>query len=286
MQRTIKGRLESFKNNRKKIFESDFPELWDRLNIMENQINSIINDDSFKREIQSAVNNTTQANKNIEISDELLSICSEFTIIDSLEEDEYSFLNGLYKKRYSAFIESKQQHNHRFPGCGEKNKNENTEGDFIIYHEMIKFMKENQTSCIFLTNDITKKDWLQENKRPFVHYIENTYLLTQQVMLISHVEFSLGKINFENVHKQNENDTNEVYSDTEKRSSSYLNYLFDRGLINVGDRVIYQPALKEEVNTELVTALIIKKGGHCLQTSLFPDEDFSFSRLRRILLNC
>jgi len=72
-----------------------------------------------------------------------------------------------------------------FPGMGDiKQKLNNPYGDFIIYNELMEFAVKNKTDIIFLTYDNTKGDWMKTNKQPHIHYIENFYLNTGQIIYI------------------------------------------------------------------------------------------------------
>lgn len=205
MKSTILGSLQHFKENRKKILENDFPDIWEKLSNLEKNIISALENEVIEEDIKLLVAETTKENNNIEIIDEMLVLCSQFKVLNTLDITEVDFLISYYNKLLQEYKSSKDEKrfSYAFPGCGEK-KGEGKEGDFIIFHEIIKYMKENNTSCIFLTNDTKKADWLQEANRPFIHYIEGTYSLTEQILLISHAESALKNISFENIHRQPE----------------------------------------------------------------------------------
>ena len=74
-----------------------------------------------------------------------------------------------------------------FPGCGDRHKIKDGEdpcGDFLIYHEMMKFMKSQGKDIIFLTEDVVKSDWIKGDKMPFSHYIANIFSCTGHMMYI------------------------------------------------------------------------------------------------------
>ena len=76
-----------------------------------------------------------------------------------------------------------------FPGCGDKK--EDPYGDFIIYHEIIKFLKTNNQDAVFLTNDVEKNDWLLRRKAeliPYTHYIINSFSLSENTLFIFHAK--------------------------------------------------------------------------------------------------
>lgn len=71
-----------------------------------------------------------------------------------------------------------------FPGLADiAQKAAQPYGDYLIYHELMKWAKGNPTEqIIWLTNDITKRDWLQVNYQVYPHYIENFYRQTGQLL--------------------------------------------------------------------------------------------------------
>lgn len=130
-----------------------------------------------------------EGDADIERNDPLLDVISEFTVLDDLSDSELEFIKSHYKElneRFDPFkSDQKEFFKYTFPGCGDKK--EEPEGDLIIYHEIIKFMKANQSDAIFLTNDTTKNDWLLRNKTelvPFSHYVINTYINSEKTLFI------------------------------------------------------------------------------------------------------
>ena len=88
----------------------------------------------------------------------MLNVISKFQITPELSEEEEVVLKNQFNDLTSIYSTVKNDQNKNwkstFPGCGDKK--ENPYGDFIIYHEMIKFLKSNQTDAVFLTNDVEK----------------------------------------------------------------------------------------------------------------------------------
>lgn len=125
----------------------------------------------------------------IERDDPLLKIVTQFQIIDNLSKEEIDFLKTKFDELYKDYDlvkgDQKQFWKYTFPGCGDKK--EDPYGDFLIYHEMIKFQCTDNKDAIFLTNDTTKNDWLLRNKvelKPYTHYIINSYSLSGQTLYI------------------------------------------------------------------------------------------------------
>jgi hypothetical protein len=83
-----------------------------------------------------------------------------------------------------------------FPGIGDiKKKPKSPYGDYYIFHEILKWTANNPQEAppIFLTNDVTKRDWLDSNKRTYAHYLENMYLNTNSIFYILHAAQILTK---------------------------------------------------------------------------------------------
>jgi hypothetical protein len=82
-----------------------------------------------------------------------------------------------------------------FPGIGDiKGKPDDPYGDYIIFHEMMKYMIDNKTDVIFLTFDNTKGDWMTKNKSPHLHYMQNMYANTGKILYIVDSERTLGDL--------------------------------------------------------------------------------------------
>jgi len=224
MKNDIEGLLKNFRDNKKKILSQDYPDLFSKLQGIEEEVKATLNDDTFISQVKERVEETTSNNKNIALIDGLLEKVSKFKITEALEQDELEFLTEQYEKQVDTYKNEKEVSRWKLalPGCGETK--EDAIGDYIIYHEAIKYMKENNTSLIFLTNDVTKGDWLQFDKNPHNHYIEQTYRLTDEIFYIIHAEKTLTEISFENIHNtgsevvydaiQEDNDRNKEFEST------------------------------------------------------------------------
>ncbi|MFW0739881.1 PIN-like domain-containing protein [Flavobacterium sp. T12S277] len=214
----IEGLLKNFRDNKKKILSQDYPDLFNKLQEIEEEVKATLNDDTFIKQIKDRVEETTSNNKNIALIDGLLEKVSKFKITEALEEEEVNFLTEEYEKQVTAYKNEKEVSRWKIalPGCGETK--EDAIGDYIIYHEALKYMKEHNTSIIFLTNDVTKGDWLQFDKNPHNHYIEQTYRLTEEIFYIIHAEKTLTEISFENIH----NSTNEILYNAQKEISEVI----------------------------------------------------------------
>ena len=58
-----------------------------------------------------------------------------------------------------------------------------------------------ECSAILLTNDISKNDWLDENKEQYTHYIENAYANTEHMIYILSAKDIFG-ISYENIFEE------------------------------------------------------------------------------------
>lgn len=135
---------------------------------------------------------------------DLTTLLPQFQSLEALEKQEFNFLKSEFDGLKQA-IEAVDQKNfeHKvaaylyqyptkvFPGIGDLVKKPETPyGDYCIFHEMLKWTAENQPSLpiVFLTNDVTKRDWVDVDKRAYVHYLENFYQNTENVFYVLHAE--------------------------------------------------------------------------------------------------
>lgn len=223
----IEGLLKSFREKKKKILSQDYPDLFSKLQGIEEEVKSILNDDEFIKEIKDRVEETTSNNQNIALIDELLDKVSKFKITEELGQDERELLEKKFQEHLNDYTEEKEISRWKLaiPGCGETK--DDAIGNYLIYHEALKYMLENNTSAIFLTNDVAKGDWLQYDKNPHNHYIEHTFRLTGEILYIIHAEKTLPKISFENIHKT----TEDIALTSE--SDSKANKIFESTIISI-----------------------------------------------------
>jgi cold shock CspA family protein len=281
----IEGLLKNFRDNKKKILSQDYPDLFNKLQEIEEEVKATLNDDTFITQVKERVEETTSNNKNIALIDGLLEKVSKFKITEVLEEDEVIFLTEQYEKQVNAYKSEKEISRWKIalPGCGESK--EDAIGDYIIYHEALKYMKENNTSLIFLTNDVTKGDWLQFDKNPHNHYIEQTFRLTEEIFYIIHAEKTLTEISFENIHnsineisyenEQENNDNNKelestiisidttkgfgfIYTNDENLFFSHADYEGDFRSLNINDVVKFQIGVNFNGKQKAIDVKLVK----------------------------
>jgi hypothetical protein len=204
----IAGVKNSFKSSiENKILKYDYPQLWSEIqNIFTLFETKLFNNEKLRKSIEDELNKIENSNKYLKIIDQILDLYQNFKTIEKLDKSEIDFL----KKHYNLLLEKYKAKKDTtkwkisFPGCGERTDKEEPYGDFIIYHEMLKYMITNKTDVIFITNDVTKSDWLQSDLSPFIHYIQTTYENTKKVMYILHGRRILPEISFEQIYEKPE----------------------------------------------------------------------------------
>jgi hypothetical protein len=209
-----------------KILKNDYPELQEELESLKGdlQVNLRLFSESSDLEkridekakhIEEVVDSILEENKDMQIYDEALEIFATFNTTKALQEDEIRFIESQYDQlstEYEALSREDKEsylYQYTFPGRSDKNKKDYPYGDFIIYHEILKYCREHQTNAIFLTSDVTKKDWLTEDKKPYVRYIEKTYLNTEHVIFILDAE-RLLKVSFERIYEEEPSKTRTI----------------------------------------------------------------------------
>lgn len=129
---------------------------------------------------------------NYEYKDPFLEAISSLEVQLEISEKEKTFLKllydklleeyNLYKDNADAMIE------YAFPGCGDRSKSKEGKepyGDFYIFHELLRYVKNKDTDIVFLTNDVKKSDWVKPGtSEMYVHYIVNIYSLTHHMIYI------------------------------------------------------------------------------------------------------
>lgn len=217
----IKDKFKRFIDDKKRILSNDYPEIWQELIKKEQKINEMLGDEeNLLDKIKKAIETTTTDYKNIYVTDKLLEACSKLRITPPLNEEEIKFVQEQYDdlwQKYNSETNESKKREIIFPGCGDKKEKESDPyGDFIIFHEILKFMVvgvngsgQTKTDVIFLTREKAKGDWMHDDLKPIIHYIEKVYLLTGKTLFIIHAEKPL-EITFENIHKNNKTTENDL----------------------------------------------------------------------------
>ncbi|MDR3023164.1 PIN-like domain-containing protein [Chryseobacterium sp.] len=186
-----------------KIVEKDYPELMTSFKEIYDSLNkSLFENHGLQDLVNSTIDTSKEEQSDLEYLDHILNIYKDFKVTPEMVSDEIDFLQKTYDEYLEKYRVQKDtvKWKFSFPGCGEK-KEKDPVGDFIIFHEIIKFMKNKKSDVIFLTRDVTKSDWLQKNRNQFIHYIENVFKLTGHLIYIFDATDLLSQISFENIYK-------------------------------------------------------------------------------------
>lgn len=138
------------------------------------------------------------------LQQDIETILPHFQQLPTLEIEAFEFLKNEFKQlraeaeafpkgKASSSIEAYlyRQPEKVFPGmCDIKTKPKTPYGDYFIFHEMIQWAAENKPSkpIIFLTNDVTKSDWMDSYKNPYPHYLETFYHCTNDILYVLHAD--------------------------------------------------------------------------------------------------
>ncbi|GAA4341159.1 hypothetical protein GCM10023149_53180 [Mucilaginibacter gynuensis] len=181
------NKIQAYKD-RNKILLDDFESLDIKLTKLQNDANK-----SFEQ-LNKEIAKIRQKNSTTKYNDDLLSIVTGMNLIDNLSADDIKFLqvefDGLKKGIDPGKIKTEiNKAQKAFPGMADLiEKPDHPYGDYFIFHEIIRVMKENNTDAIFLTYDTTKGDWLKTNKEPHGHYIQTVYQATGHTLFFLDAE--------------------------------------------------------------------------------------------------
>lgn len=160
-----------------------------------------------------------------ELDDPVLASLSKAQILNSLSESELSFLEQKYNELLEIFEEHKtniaEKEQFVFPGCGDRRKAKdglNPCGDFYIYHELLSYMQRNNQDVVFLTNDVTKSDWIKSDRKPFGHYIIDTFMNTGHMLYIFNAQ-DFTTLTFDAVTDVKESETDGDESEKSEKAS-------------------------------------------------------------------
>ncbi len=214
-QSEVINKMQTFINVNKIVLK-DYPKIEIEINKQIGLLNDLL------KELEEESEKSKKENENLTFQDDFLKLLNNCELLDSLEDGEIdlvkkdfnSLSNGITSDKVNSTIENKP--NCVIPGLGDiKEKPEDPYGDFIIYHEMLKYMKEKSTNIAFLTFDSTKGDWMLKDKRPHTHYITNTYDNTGNLLYILDAERLLSDIldiNIESLLKDKEKEIEDSLS--------------------------------------------------------------------------
>jgi len=201
LQKGIKNKFNNILQS--KIVEKDFPEVMTAIReIYEELDKKLFQNEELAYKITSSVNEVLSQNKSMLFIDPILDTYSKFHRTPDLKDAELDLIKKKYNEYLEVYKSSKESVKNRntFPGCGES-KDFDTHGDFIIFHEILKFMKNENSDAILLTRDVTKSDWLKRDREPHIHYILKAFQLTGQTLYIFDATDLLKIISFDNIYK-------------------------------------------------------------------------------------
>jgi len=188
----IKNKAQSYVERNKILFE-DFP-------LFEKKINSLTEDIlKAQEELEKEITAVKSRYSDTKFKDEFLSLTLEMNLLDNLTIEDINFLKTEFDSLKKTIDISKIKNEiskpqNAFPGMMDiKEKPENPYGDYLIFHEILKFSKDKNCDTIFLTYDTSKGDWLKENKEPHNHYIQICYVVTKKTLFFFDAERFFNK---------------------------------------------------------------------------------------------
>lgn len=155
--------------------------------------------DELLQKLNDTVEHKRKEHVDLILKDKFLNLLSECSLYESLINEEIEIVKkdfDILKKNVTPEnLESlMNKTDSTFPGLGDiKLKPDNPYGDYIIYHEILKYMITQKTDIIFLTFDTTKGDWMTKSKSPHLHYIQNIHANTGQILYILDADRTLGE---------------------------------------------------------------------------------------------
>jgi predicted nucleic acid-binding protein len=188
-------------NKSKRILSKDYPEVWNKLQKAQVGLPKVLEAEGALKELRDLLSATTRDYKDISFSDDLLRACAQLNILDPLSSEEIAYIEKLFDQLIDQqkLASDEKRPFPPFPGQGDIRGKDYPYGDFIIFHEILKFMKQHDRDAIFLTNEKSKGDWMGADRNPHTHYIELAHALTGKMLFILHAEGPL-KLSMENIH--------------------------------------------------------------------------------------
>jgi hypothetical protein len=152
------------------------------------------------KKLNSKIDDKRKEHVNLITKDKFLELLATCTLYDGLIKEETDLVKTDFNSNAKSIAVDKldsflKKPNAPFPGAGDiKEKPDDPYGDFIIYHEMMKYMVSNNIDAIFLTFDTTKGDWMSKSKSPHLHYVLNMYSNSNQLLYIFDADRTLGEL--------------------------------------------------------------------------------------------
>lgn len=80
----------------------------------------------------------------------------------------------------------------------------------LIYHELLRYVKESDKDILFVTNDVTKSDWVKATTREmYPHYIVNIHSQTKRMIYVLSAN-DFMPMSFESIIPDIDNESNET----------------------------------------------------------------------------
>lgn len=224
------------------------------------------------------------------VKDKFLDLLNSCTLLDKLENNEIEILKknfdflkkGISNENIDSILNKPDS---VFPGLGDiKNKPDDPYGDYIIFHEMMKYIFTNKTDAIFLTFDNTKGDWMSKSKSPYLHYIQNMYSNTNQIIYILDAERTLGELLNVNIQSLVETETDNIIEEISIKS--LINLTKTNQLFNGAKTGLFSNDFIKELNLAGYNSISqieadLNKGEIALQEYL-NDKSTEFNTLGRM----
>ena len=118
--------------------------------------------------------------------DSMLNFVASLKKSKTLKTEEIKFIEKKYddvKKRMKDVKEALQVPRLCIPGISDYGK-DYPYGDYIIFHEMMKYSKTTNSDIVFLTFEKSKGDLIRKNSKPHLHYLDIFHNLTGQHIYI------------------------------------------------------------------------------------------------------
>jgi len=187
----VVNKLTAFKNANKGKLE-DYVEIQNKLTELETTVKSL------QTLIKENVDDKKDSANKLLLEDDFLELISKLSFTEPLTQeslklirDEFEKLLPIYQSTHSQKKVDDEGNSSKesysltvFPGCGEKASKDDPTGDYIVYHELMQFAYNNKVDVLFLTNDTKKGDWLRKDGTTHLHYLENFYNNTNQMIYI------------------------------------------------------------------------------------------------------
>ncbi|MFD1770866.1 PIN-like domain-containing protein [Sphingobacterium suaedae] len=189
----IVNKMQNFIDQHKTVLK-DYPYMEEGLNTHKKHLEDLLSKLNEETEERRKKYNSLVWN------DDFLNLIETFSLLPELEPDKvkslHSSFDQLRKKTESANLETLlNKPGEVFPGlCDIKKKPDDPYGDYIIYHEIMAYLKDHNTDAVFLTFDTTKGDWMSRSKTPHMHYVYNMYLNTNQILYIVDADRTLEQL--------------------------------------------------------------------------------------------